>query len=165
VLNVPLLNKLPHSRRIGSVEEVARSIDLMPTLLPLADPAGTYEGRDLLAPESPPRDRQPALAELITDQYGPFKMYSVQNSEFRMVETHVLEQQQFDPPRLDFYDLDSSDLVQDGVTPPKGVRTALEGALAKYHRELRPIPTQRVKRQASEERQLLEQLRALGYVE
>jgi arylsulfatase A-like enzyme len=165
VLNVPLLIKLPRSRRTGSIDEVARSIDLMPTLLSLADPAGTYEGRDLLALEPTALNRQPTLAELVTDEYGPYKMYSVQDSEYRLVETHVLENRRFNTPRLSFYDLGSSDLVQDRINPPKDVRAALERALAEYRRELQPIPTETAKRQPPEVRRLLEQLRGLGYVE
>jgi len=165
VLNVPLVIKLPHSRRTGSIDEVARSIDIMPTLLSLADPAGTYEGLDLLTLESAPLDRQYTVAELVTDEYGPYEMYSVQDSEYRMVETHIVKKQRLDVPHRSFYDLSSSDLVQDTVNPPERVRSSLESALAEYRLGLHPIPAQRIKHNKHEERLLLQQLRALGYVE
>ena len=165
VLNVPLLIKLPGSSRVGSVQTVARSIDLMPTVLSVADPGGTHGGRNLLATGPDALYGEPVLAELLTDQYGPYQMFSVQNSGLRMIRTDVFKQESFDPPRFRFYDLGSSGLLEKEVTPPRDAQTVLENALIRYRKDLRRFPTRRVKRDKAERKKFLEQLRALGYVE
>jgi arylsulfatase A-like enzyme len=165
VLNVPLLIKLPGSSRVGSAETVARSIDLMPTVLSVADPDGVHDGRNLLAPGPDPLRGEPVLSELVTDQYGPYRMFSVQNLKFRMVRTYLFKQQRFNPPRLKFYELPASDHLEHEAIPPTEIQEGLKAALVRYRKRLHLIPPGTAEYSKAEEETLLEQLRALGYVE
>jgi arylsulfatase A-like enzyme len=172
-LAVPWILKLPGSQRSGEVRVAASSIDLAPTLLDaagVAPPAGMpspYRGRSLLREVAPhgSGDR-PVFSELITDQYGPFFMQSVQSGTLKRVDTFQYRDQAYPEPLTQWLDRTRGEVDVSGAPSGEhGDRNRLETAMAGWRDQLALEVPSAASLGAEEEEALRDQLRVLGYIE
>jgi arylsulfatase A-like enzyme len=177
-LRVPLVIKFPKSRYHGRVDSRAHGVDLVPTIVDVAniDVASAikarFRGASLEGPLAMGRQRNAqdlSYAELCSQQIdGPISILvrSIETDSAKMAVMYRYRGRQLDP----FAEV-LSDPADETLLPANEDDEALETqriALREAHRNftagLRPITPNRA---AKEEKntQLLESLRALGYIE
>jgi arylsulfatase A-like enzyme/Flp pilus assembly protein TadD len=146
-LHVPLVVRLPGATRRGVVDDTARDIDVMPTILDalgLETPAGVA-GTSLLRPAE-----RPAYAEsfYVRFHYGWHEVTALREGRWKLV----------DLPRAELYDLESDPGELDNVADVHPERVAEMRAALRERASASPPRPQAIDPEA------LARLQALGYV-
>jgi arylsulfatase A-like enzyme len=150
LLRVPLLVKLPGGARAGNtVEEVARGIDVAPTILRAIGAAvpGTFAGRDLFAAAPP----APEASETFSarDVKEPHEVASVRTPEWKLIQSKLFNLRQDPGEKQDLAEREA-DMFR---------------RLAERKGELKRSRPRPPRRAAQADEDLQERLRALGYLE
>lgn len=150
LLRVPLLVKLPGSARAGStVEEVARGIDVAPTVLRAlgASVPESFTGRDLFA--EGPRAAEASETFSARDVKEPHEVVSIRTPEWKLIQSKL-------------YDLVRDPAERHDVSEREA---QVAHQLASRKGELKRSRPRPARRPAQADAELQERLRALGYLE
>jgi arylsulfatase len=173
-INVPLIIRLPGGARRGRIRERAGLIDILPTALDVAGVsdharfAGDRRGTSLVNPVTADagRLRPFSFSELITWEYGPYIMRSVQNDDVKLVRTYRYGDQEFDPPLEQWLDLhEGEEEVSRASQEAAGIAADIERAFAGWLAGMRAVESERIHLDRGEMERLQERLKALGYIE
>jgi len=169
-LAIPLMVRFPDARNARRVTSRVSTIDIVPTLLSVVGAEYSedgFHGRDLtrlIAGGAEGSSAPPAFSELYTDFNGiiNFHVEGVSTDAGKLVVTYRYRGREMDPVTTQLFDV--ADRPLDAASQPLGpLRDELSRALEAWRATLTPITAPPVG-EFARENELLERLRALGYL-
>lgn len=168
---VPLVMRFPDGRFAGSEKGRVDTIDIVPTVLDAlgAEVRGNrFQGRNLMPlirGEVESSQEPPSVTELRTDFNGTLNIHmeSIRTAAGKLVLTHRYRGADFDPPHLQLLDGRDQELRAASEDASAATREALLAALERWRSTLLILPPEPVGEWAREQ-ELVERLRALGYL-
>jgi len=175
-IKIPVIMSFPNQKDGKLISENVQHIDILPTILEYtkADYKAAYTPllrgdslKDLINGKK--FKRKYLFSQLITDQYGPYRMECVRTDGFKFISTHQIGKASFTPPRFQLLDL-NLDESKHKVTDedPKLIFTNLKKQLLLWEGSIEKNgigPKQRKHKIKDEEKRLKKRLKSLGYLQ
>lgn len=175
-IKIPLIMSFPNQKNGKLISENVQHINILPTILEYtkadyktAD-LPLLRGHSLKGLINGEKDKRKYLfSQLITDQYGPYRMECVRTDDFKLISTHQIGKASFTPPRFQLLDLnleESESNMTDEDT--KLIFTNLKKQLLLWEGSIEKNgigPKQRKHKIKDEEKNLKERLKSLGYIQ